>query len=37
MRLERVLKTEREFWINAQRAYDTWEEGIKIQKLPIEI
>ena len=37
MSLERVFKTEWEFWMNAQRAYDAWEEGIKIQKLPIEI
>jgi len=29
MRLERVFKTEWEFWVNAQRAYDRWEEGIK--------
>lgn len=27
MRLERVFKTEWEFWMNAQRAYDAWKEN----------
>lgn len=32
MRLESVFKTEWEFWMNTQRAYDVWEDRIKIQK-----
>lgn len=27
MRLERVFKTEWEFWMNAQRGYDVWKQN----------
>lgn len=31
MRLERVFKTEWEFWVNAQKAYNIWMDKIKTQ------